>query len=90
MAKLLGGYILNPKTYTSEEETETKIKLRSIDLAYSILDVKCYTPMNEVKKRYLQLMKEFHPDRYSGDAKTEMEEKTKLINWAYSEIKAIA
>jgi DnaJ-class molecular chaperone len=92
MVKLVGEYLF---TSSKDENSSNspKSKLKNIDLAYSILGVRCYTPMSEVRKAYLKLMKECHPDKY-GDRdillKIEMEEKTKLLNWAYNEIKAIA
>ena len=60
------------------------------DLAHSILGVPQNTSTKDIKKAYLSLMKEFHPDNYTTAntfVQNEMSEKTKLINWAYNELK---
>ena len=60
------------------------------DLAHSILGVPQHTTSKEIKRAYISLMKAYHPDNYTTAntiIQSKMSEKTKLINWAYCELK---
>lgn len=60
----------------------------NINEAYSILGLKPGASQAEVKQAYRKLVKTWHPDRF-GDRKLklEAEEKIKLINEAYNQLK---
>lgn len=90
--KVIGEFIF------SKESCETKQKDRRVkkdsvkDLARDILGVPQNTSVKEIKKAYISLIKEYHPDNYmtaNTYIKMEMEEKSKLINWAYNELKSV-
>lgn len=57
---------------------------------YEILGVGRDTPLDEVHQSYRDLVRVWHPDRFSGDYRLSRisEEKLKLINEAYREIRA--
>jgi len=60
------------------------------EMAYCILRVQEDCSAKDIRKAYLSLMKKFHPDNYTTASiliQEKMSEKTKLINWAYNEIK---
>ena len=52
---------------------------------YRILDLEPGVTLDEVKRSYRELVKVWHPDRFTGDAKLQQkaEEKLKQINRAY-------
>jgi len=59
-------------------------------LAQDILGISQETSSKDIRKAYLSLMKKYHPDNHHTEnsyVKMEMEEKSKLINWAYNELK---
>jgi len=61
--------------------------------ALSVLGVSPNTEIREVRKAYLSLIKKCHPDKFitaEHHIQEEMSEKTKLINWAYEELKNIS
>ena len=61
-------------------------------LAYYILEVQENSSAKDIKRSYLSLMKQFHPDQYTTAnlrVQEKMSEKTKMINWAYHEIKKV-
>ena len=57
--------------------------------AYSILGVPPAASPEEIRQRYLHLVKEWHPDRHSHDsvAQWRANEKTKRLNEAYARVK---
>jgi len=57
---------------------------------YEILGVGRDTPLDQVRQAYRDLVRVWHPDRFSSDYRLARisEEKLKLINEAYSEIRA--
>jgi len=62
------------------------------DIARSILGVPQNTSLRDLKKAYINLIRECHPDKYQTAnvyVRMEMEEKSKLVNWAYQELKEI-
>jgi len=72
------------------EYTEYSNSRNSQDIALAILGVSANTQIREVRKAYLSLIKKCHPDRFveaEYHIQEEMSEKTKLINWAYDELK---
>ena len=56
-------------------------KFETIDKARKILGLGEEASRDEIKTRYLELMKKYHPDKTSSNEK--YLEKTKNINWAY-------
>lgn len=54
--------------------------------ALAALNLSPNATLDEVKARYKSLAKELHPDRNGGDS--EAEERLKIINLAYSDLKA--
>jgi hypothetical protein len=56
--------------------------------ALAILDLKAPVTLKEVKARYKILVKRLHPDANGGDK--EAEERLKVVNQAYSTLKAAA
>jgi len=68
-------------------------KRNSQELALSILGVSANTQIREVRKAYLSLIKQCHPDKFAKAEyriQEEMSERTKLVNWAYDELKKIS
>lgn len=85
MIKVIKEFLLNP-----EKENTCKTSKNDNELALSILGVTKNSCIRDVKKAYIVLIKEHHPDNFPKAnfyIKSEMEEKSKLINWAYSELK---
>src|SRR5438046_10229682 len=60
----------------------------SLDSAYAVLGLGRDTPSTALKRRYRILVKQWHPDRFVGDAKGIADATTmlKAINRAYSTI----
>lgn len=62
----------------------------TLSKALSIFDIKKQYTAEEIKKIYINLMKQYHPDRYereSQEIKDEMTKKTQEINEAYEILK---
>ncbi|MBU0533415.1 MAG: DnaJ domain-containing protein [Candidatus Omnitrophica bacterium] len=59
-------------------------KFEMIDKARKILGLGEETNREEIKEKYRELMKKYHPDKTSDNQ--EYLEKAKNINWAYSVI----
>lgn len=59
-------------------------KFEIIDKARKILGLPEETGREEIKNRYMELIKKYHPDKNSSD--NQCLEKTKNINWAYKVI----
>ncbi|MDD5454141.1 MAG: J domain-containing protein [Candidatus Ratteibacteria bacterium] len=59
-------------------------KFEMIDKARKILGLGEETDKEEIKSKYRELMKRYHPDK--TPANEEFAEKSKDINWAYSVI----
>lgn len=57
-------------------------KFEMIDKARKILGLGEEADKEEIKRKYRDLMKKYHPDKTSGNE--EYSEKSKDINWAYS------
>jgi DnaJ-class molecular chaperone len=90
MIKIMSDFLFSKQTENRKSNENEKRDANVKDLARSILGVPQNTSVKDVKKAYISLIKEFHPDNYSTAnyyLKMEMEEKSKLINWAYSELK---
>jgi len=57
-------------------------KFETVDKARKILGLGEEADREEVKNKYKDLMKKYHPDKTSPDNK-EYLEKAKMVNWAY-------
>ncbi len=57
---------------------------------YRVLNVPFGAPFIEVKKRYIILVKKYHPDQYESDPvkRLRADEKIKAVNVSFSRIKA--
>ncbi len=57
---------------------------------YEILEIHFGAPFSDVKKRYIHLVKEFHPDRFNRNPSQQAEanEKIKVVNSSFQRIKA--
>jgi|GEM_PF-6600378 len=78
----------------SKRSKTTKEDVKKVATPYQVLGVCEDATHREVKRAYIELMKMYHPDNYQSVndclLKEEMEEKSKLINWAYQEVKRSA
>jgi curved DNA-binding protein CbpA len=54
-------------------------------MALALLDLKEPVTFEDVKTRYITLVKQLHPDANGGDV--EAEERLKLVNQAYAALK---
>jgi tetratricopeptide (TPR) repeat protein len=54
---------------------------------YELLEVPADASAEMVKTAYLRLAKQWHPDRYTGDAKAKAEERFRAINEAFNLLK---
>lgn len=69
-------------------DNERKRRLSKEMQALAILDLKPPVNFDEIKARYKMLVKRLHPDANGGDKSAE--ERLKLVNQAYSTLKAAA
>ena len=54
---------------------------------YEVLGVRRDASMDEIKQRYRELARKYHPDKYAGNELIDLaEEKMKMINEAYDAI----
>ncbi len=73
-----------PSQHTPQEVPEILRK------DYEILEIHFGASFHEVKKRYLHLVKEFHPDQFSREPSQQAaaNEKIKVVNSSFQRIKA--
>lgn len=71
-----------------EGKVESQTRTYADDTNYIWLGISPLASNDEIRKRYRQLMKSFHPDMtLSAEAKKEFEKRTTEINRAYAKIK---
>ena len=81
-------YMHNWEYFKSYKKTtfEVEIERMSVSEAYNILDLAITATFAQVKKRYRDLAKKWHPDKNDSAIKTEAEKKFVRINQAYERI----
>jgi len=62
-----------------------------LQVCYRVLELEPGVTLDEVKRSYRELVKVWHPDRFTGDAKLHQkaEEKLKQINRAYEVLEEV-
>jgi len=75
------------KTRAREEQRRSS-RLSKEDQALAILELTAPVTMDEIRARYRTLVKKLHPDANGGDKSAE--ERLKVVNQAYSTLKAVA
>jgi len=79
---------LNGEKASAYRKERTKAATTAEDQALAVLNLTGPVTFDEVKLRYKTLVKKLHPDANGGDK--EAEEQMKLVNQAYSTLKAAA
>ena len=81
-------YMHNWEYFKSYKKTtfEVEIERMSVSEAYNILDLAITATIEQVRKRYRDLAKKWHPDKNDSAIKTEAEKKFVRINQAYERI----
>lgn len=59
----------------------------SLDRAYSILNATRIDTLDDIKKKYRQMLKQYHPDVCSHLSEEEATQKAKEINWAFEKVR---
>lgn len=57
---------------------------------YEVLEIPPGAPPEEIKAAYHRMAKQWHPDRFSGDAKADAERRFRLLAEAFSMLKDVA
>ncbi len=79
------------KEYSAKEEAHLKRNNMTMNRAYEILKIENHANNDEIKKAYIERIKEYHPDRlenFGDDLKELAIKRTQEINQAYSLIKS--
>lgn len=82
---------LNGAQAKEQRERETRrrnARLSKEDQALAVLELTAPVTMQEIRTRYRELVKKLHPDANGGDKSAE--EQLKVVNQAYSTLKAAA
>jgi hypothetical protein len=82
---------LNGAQAKEQRERETRrrnARLSKEDQALAVLELAAPVTMQEIRTRYRELVKKLHPDANGGDRSAE--ERLKVVNQAYSTLKAAA
>ncbi len=81
-------YISKEYQYQSKQQTKNQSSNEEILTAYKILDLPSSASNEEIKKRFRQLAKKYHPDRQKTPEQAKFaEEQFKIIIKAYEKIK---
>ncbi|MHA1248539.1 MAG: J domain-containing protein [Candidatus Helarchaeota archaeon] len=75
------------ETGRSQQEDNEQFTQKEID-PFKILNISPTAPFSVIKKRFYDLLKMYHPDRNPG-FQEEANQKTKLIIWAFEQIRKI-
>ena len=87
VAEALDGAAQARKTRAREEQRRNS-RLSKEEQALAVLELTAPVTMDEIRTRYRILVKKLHPDANGGDKSAE--EQLKVVNQAYSTLKAVA
>ncbi len=87
VAAALDGAAQARKTRAREEQRRNS-RLSKEEQALAVLELTAPVTMDEIRTRYRILVKKLHPDANGGDKSAE--EQLKVVNQAYSTLKAVA
>lgn len=86
VAEALNG--ARAKEQREREQRRRNARLSKEEQALAVLDLAAPVTMQEIRTRYRELVKKLHPDANGGDKSAE--ERLKVVNQAYSTLKAAA